>query len=174
MISKLNKADLMYLLDKQEKLDSDIRKRFEIKDITWKSGMSKQHEIALRVEVSEFVNTAYKSWKYWKTKDMNYDDILEEAIDVIHFVMLQVNKSDLSIEENAVIMSYEIHNLDKLVNEEEVRETLYDMIQSYYSEQDILYKLLQVLDYYDFNTKQIMTMYNKKNEVNFKRLESGY
>ena len=97
MNSKLNKEDLVYLLTQQERLDADIRKRFEISLDTWQRGMFRRHDIALRVEVAEFVNEA-RIWKYWKKKPIEREKLVDEAVDILHFVMLILNKDNSDVE----------------------------------------------------------------------------
>src|SRR5699024_3525740 len=88
----LTEQDIRYLLEQQEMLDADIRKKHKIATVDWMANMYAEHDIALRVEVAEFVNACYQSWKYWKSKPMDRDSILDEAVDVIHFIMLHHNK----------------------------------------------------------------------------------
>lgn len=174
MRAALKKEDLIYLMEQQEKLDRDMRVRFDIKDVTWNLGMKEEHRIALSVEVHEFINEAYKSWKYWKKKPMERENILEEGIDVIHFAMLLINKDRTPSNDKAVIMAYEIHNLDPLVKEESVKETLYNLSRLSATPEGVLYRTLQILEYYDFDRKQILDAYDRKNEINFKRIASEY
>lgn len=174
MRAALKKEDLIYLMEQQKKLDHDMRSRFDIKDITWNRGMKKEHRIALNVEIHEFINEAYKTWKYWKKKPMERENIIQEGIDVIHFVMLLINKDRTPNEEKAIIMAHEIHNLDPLVNEEDVKDTLYELSRFSAIPESVLYKTLQILEYYDFNRKQILEAYDRKNEINFIRIASEY
>lgn len=171
MKSLLTEQDIKYLLEQQERLDADIRERFKINDTEWIE-MNIEHDIALRVEVAEFVNACYKSWKYWKSKPMDRSQILDEAIDVIHFVMLHHNKNyDLGITIKTISDTLEVAR--QLEDESEVRERLH-YILIYTNKFEILIKLLEILDFYDFDRKQIMQAYKDKNKVNFERLEAGY
>lgn len=171
MKSLLTESDLFYLLEQQERLDADIRKKFSIKDTEWIE-MNIEHDIALRVEVAEFVNACYKSWKYWKSKPMDRRQILDEAIDVIHFVMLHHNKNyDLGNTIRTILYTFEAAR--QLEDESEVRERLHFILQ-YTNKFGILIKLLEILDFYDFDRKQIMDAYKEKNKVNFERLADGY
>lgn len=174
MRTALRKEDLIYLMEQQDKLDRDMRSRFDIKDVTWNLGMKEEHRIALNVEIHEFINEAFKTWKYWKKKPMERENIIQEAIDVIHFAMLLINKDKTPSNDKAVVMAYEIHNLDPLVSEEDVKKTLYELSRISVTPEGALYRTLQILEYYDFNRKQILETYDRKNEINFKRLASEY
>lgn len=170
MKSLLTKQDIIYLLEQQERLDADIRKKFSINDVEWIE-MNVEHDIALRVEVAEFVNACYRSWRYWKSKPMDRSQILDEAIDVIHFVMLHHNKQyDLGITTRTILDTFGVAR--QLEDESEVRERLHYILQ-YTNKFEILIKLLEILDFYDFDRKQIMQAYKDKNKVNFERLSEG-
>lgn len=171
MKSLLTEQDIRYLLEHQERLDADIRKKFSINDTAWIE-MDVEHDIALRVEVAEFVNACYKSWKYWKSKPMNRSQILDEAIDVIHFVMLHYNKRfDLNFANELLVKS--LKNMDKVEDESDVKERLHHILR-YDSRFHLIKEVLEILDFYDFDRKQIMQAYKDKNKVNFERLANGY
>ena len=171
MKSLLTEQDIRYLLEQQERLDADIRKKFSINDTAWIE-MDVEHDIALRVEVAEFVNACYKSWKYWKSKPMDRSQILDEAIDVIHFVMLHYNKRfDLNFATELLVES--LRSMDKVEDEFDVKERLHHTLR-YDSRFHLFKEVLAILDFYDFDRKQIMQAYKEKNEVNFERLAGGY
>ena len=171
MKSLLTEQDIRYLLEQQERLDQDIREKFSINDTEWIE-MNVEHDIALRVEVAEFVNACYKSWKYWKSKPMDRSQILDEAIDVIHFVMLHYNnRFDLNFVTELVFQ--EMHKVSKIDNEDEVKSKLH-LILKIDSRFELLSRLLAILDFYDFDRKQIMQAYKEKNKVNFERLAKEY
>ena len=171
MKSLLKESDIRYLLEQQERLDQDIRERFSINDAEWIE-MNIEHDIALRVEVAEFVNACYKSWKYWKTKYMDRNAILDEAIDVIHFVMLHHNKHfDFNFAIELLVES--LKSMDKVEDESDVKERLHHILR-YDSRFHLIKEVLEILDFYDFDRKQIMQAYKDKNKVNFERLAEGY
>ena len=171
MKSLLTKQDIKYLLEQQEKLDRDIRKEHGISDTEWKL-MDDEHEIALRVEVAEFVNACYKSWKYWKKKTMDRQAILDEAVDVIHFLMLGWNKEDLKNEALTYVTEY-FNDVEVVKSQRDAMKCLKAMLVVD-NALDTLSYLLIVLDFYDFDRKQIMQAYKDKNKVNFERLAGGY
>ena len=171
MKSLLTKQVIIYLLEQQERLDADIRERFNINDTEWVE-MNIEHDIALQVEIAEFVNACYKSWKYWKSKPMDRSQILDEAIDVIHFVMLHHN-NHYHLNFVTELVFQEMHKVSKIDNEDEVKNKLH-LILKINSRFELLSRLLEILDFYDFDRKQIMQAYKEKNKVNFERLAKGY
>ena len=173
MNSKLNKEDLIFLLTQQERFDADLRERFEISLETWRHEMFRRHDIALRVEVAEFVNEA-RIWKYWKKKPIERDKLVDEAVDILHFVMLILNKDGLDVEVAAESISDYLKQIRPASKEDEVEELLHEMLVMNLNELAILKRMLVILDYFDFDRKQIMSAYKNKNDVNFERLSSGY
>ena len=113
MNTLLNKSDLIYLLTQQNKLDQAMREQLNISESDWMH-MHMEHSLALNVELHEFINACFKSWKYWKRKDMNMDDVLDEAIDVIHFCMLRLNKLTAETDFIAGYVEREIQNKRQL------------------------------------------------------------
>lgn len=172
MKSLLTEQDINYLLEQQERLDRDIREKHKIPKGAWLNAMDDEHEIALRVEVAEFVNACYKSWKYWKTKHMDRGAILDEAVDVIHFVMLGWNKADLKNEGLTYVIEY-FDDIKVAKSQRDIMKSLKAMLEAD-NALDIFSYLLIILDFYDFDRKQIMAAYKEKNAENFRRLESGY
>lgn len=175
----LNTADLQYLLTQQEKLDKSIRERLNISEDKWKYGMVSEHSLASNVEVHEFINECHDLWKYWKSKPVNKEKIIGEAIDVIHFLMLHYNKerqgvinSDKKAAENMYkYLKLFVEGMDDLPVDAQALEQL--ILKS----EDIvfqLYVVLKVLDYYGFTSKDIIDEYNNKNAINFERLNNGY
>ena len=174
MNTLLNKSDLIYLLTQQNKLDAAMREELGISESDWMSTMAMEHSIALNVELHEFINACFKSWKYWKRKDMNMDDVLDEAIDVIHFCMLRLNKSTAKTEFIAGNVESEIKDKRQLQDCKAVKRVMYHLSNGSMSAESILAYVLSILDYYGFTEQDIINQYNKKNAVNFQRLASGY
>lgn len=175
----LNKADLFYLLTQQEELDKNIREKLNISEREWRNGMTSEHSLAIDVEVNEFINECHDLWKYWKSKPVNKERIIDEAIDVIHFVMLHYNKNVhgvfASTDSAAYNMEYQLMLFVNGMNDLPVDASALE--QLILKSDDIVFRLyvvLKVLDHYGFNSSDIMDAYNKKNKVNFERLNSGY
>lgn len=170
----LNKSDILYLLIQQEKLDSSMRDTHGIKKQHWLENMTKEHTIALNVEKHEFINEAYQSWKYWKKKPMNTALILEEAIDVIHFVMLLLNKPSINSEKTAKQTADWILTFEPLQDRNAVKDAIHNLSQRPNHPRQVLTLVLQILDYYGFDIRDILDAYKKKNEKNFERILEGY
>lgn len=170
----LNKADLIYLLTQQEKLDSSMRDTHGIKKRHWLENMTKEHTIALNVEKHEFINEAYQTWKYWKKKPMNTALILEEAIDVIHFVMLILNKPTINIEKTAKETANWIMTAHPLQDRNAVKNAILVLSEIPNHPRQVLTFVLQILDYYGFDVMDILRAYKEKNTKNFERMVEGY
>jgi len=167
MKTLLTAPDIEYLLTQQEKLDEDIRKKKGISMMQWEINHHNDHQLALMVEVHEFINECHDSWKYWKSKRIDRSKVIDEAVDVIHFAMLLFNKSG---DESKVIAE----DLIKFDNSHYSTPELLKRMSQGFQVSMILSNLLQVLDRYNFTTSDILDAYNRKNKVNFERLESGY
>lgn len=155
---------------KQEELDSMIREKFGININEWKRAYQRNHEIALKVELAEFVNECHDVWKYWKQKSVVPERILDEAVDVIHFLHLILNKSD---ESNTELLNTYIHDLhEENVTLSGMLDDLLDVNTEY------LYytyaQLLLILERYAFTLDDIEQAYDRKNAENHKRQESRY
>lgn len=170
----LNKSDIVYLLTQQERLDSSMRDTHEIKKRHWLENMNKEHTIALNVEKHEFINEAHQAWKYWKKKPMNTTLILEEAVDVIHFVILILNKPSINPEKTAKETTNWIMTAEPLVDRNAVKDAIYDLSHRSNHPRQILVLVLQILDYYGFDVMDILNAYKKKNAKNFERMAEGY
>ena len=150
-----------------------MREQLNISESDWMH-MHMEHSLALNVELHEFINACFKSWKYWKRKDMNMDDVLDEAIDVIHFCMLRLNKSTAKTEFIASNVESEIQDKRQLEDHKAVKRVMHHLSSGTPSVENILRYVLSILDYYGFTGQDIINQYNKKNAVNFQRLASGY
>ena len=98
----------------------------------------------------------------------------DEAIDVIHFCMLRLNKSTAKTEFIAGNVESELQDKRKLQDRAAVKRVIYHLSNGAMSTESILGYVLSILDYYGFTAQDIINQYNKKNAVNFRRLASGY
>lgn len=165
-----NIDQIKYLLDKQSDLDEAIRQEKGISIRAWREDMEIEHEIALHVEVGEFINECRDVWKYWKEKPVDVERLLDEAVDVIHFCFLLFNKGEYGD-------AYSIqHKIEQELGDfhEFNRQELIHGLLDFYSPVTALALLLKVIESYGFTTEDIMLAYDKKNKVNYERLESGY
>lgn len=166
----LTKENLIYLKDKQIILDNYI---IETKKITVNKEILKKKVIAFLVEVSEFINE-YRSFKYWSNKPASERSIiLEELIDCLHFIIsLGININfDFSqfnnkIKESSDIDFWSLNVFKKALTFEEKFD-----LESY---NDLLDEFLAITFILDITNDEIITTYNKKNEINFSRQNSGY
>lgn len=151
-----------------------MRDTHGIKKQHWLENMHKEHTIALNVEKHEFINEAYQTWKYWKNKPMDMTKVLEEAIDVIHFVMLLLNKPSINVEKTAKDTANWIVAHYTLDDRNEVKDKIFSLSEQYNNPHQTLVIVLQILDYYGFDVMDILRAYKEKNAKNFERMVEGY
>lgn len=172
---ELTLEDFKYFLEKQALLDEAIMKEKQITKNEWLNDLENNHVIALKVEVAEFVNECSNIWKYWKDKEPNRERIIDEAIDVLHFVFLRLNKrANLSEKE---VYDFYINNSASRINAVGENEKTSEMFRLLLDKQyplTILAIVMYVLSEYGFTRDDVIEQYNKKNAINFERLENGY
>ena len=176
---ELTLEDFKYFSEKQALLDEAIKKQKNITDDEWLHDLNNNHTIALKVEIAEFVNECSDLWKYWKDKGANCERILDEAIDVLHFVFLRINKENRDM--NDVYELYDLANEQLKYNKENdlinLKDGLSNLLEYDNKEEKpelLLLVVLFILTHYDFTREDIINQYNKKNAINFERLENGY
>lgn len=161
---------------KQEELDSMIREKFGISEDEWKHDLHAQHFIALKVELHELVNECHDVWKYWKQKAVNPDRIIDELVDVVHFMHLIMNKTGFNTE-------YHIGEINKHIpidqQLKDVSDHLCDVCKiSYLIKSEDLHQtyayLLVLADHYAFTLDDIEQAYDRKNAENHARQERNY
>lgn len=176
---ELTLEDFKYFSRKQKLLDNEIKRQKNISDDEWKHDLDINHTIALKIEIAEFVNECSDIWKYWKDKQPNKERIIDEAIDVLHFVFLRINKENRDI--NDVYELYDLANEQLKYNKENdlinLKDGLSNLLEHDSKEEkpELLFLVvLFILTHYDFTREDIIEQYNKKNAINFQRLENGY
>lgn len=171
---ELTLEDFKYFSEKQALLDEAIMWRKRISRDMWLYELEHNHEIALKVEIAEFVNECSNIWKYWKDKEPNRERILDEAIDVLHFVFLKLNKSNNFIKDH-YLYYFRRKTVIKIVFKgvENKSVCLSDLLRRK-DELSILANVMYILSEYGFTREDVIEQYNKKNAVNFERLENGY
>ncbi|QIH78293.1 hypothetical protein GTN30_06375 [Macrococcoides canis] len=157
---------------KQEELDSMIREKFGISDDEWKHRLDVNHSIALQTEVSEFINECHDLWKYWKQKAVVPERIIDEAIDIIHFMHLIHNKSDVGNRKFVNKLNHFIEVYDKLKPGKEY--VLYNLNSEIDYPEEKYAKLLYILDHYAFTLEDIEKAYDKKWNENHARQQRNY
>lgn len=165
-----NINQIKYLLDKQSDLDEAIRQEKGISIKSWRDDMAIEHRIALHVEIGEFINECRDVWKYWKEKPVDVELLLDEAVDVIHFCFLLFNKGRYgdshSIQHKIEQELGDLHEVN--------RRDLLKLLVILHPPVTVLALILKVIESYGFTTEDLMLAYDKKNKVNYERLESGY
>lgn len=164
--------DLGELLLMQQQLDLSIYKEKGIKKYPLE-----EVQIALIVEIGEMMNEAPSLFKYWK--DTAVDDrvkALEEYVDCLHFALSLLNyRIDIDIDPD----SFFIHKKRRFCysehvgNDNSLPDVIADIIDPHWIG-DCLYSLFDLGNYLGFTWDEIYTGYKKKNEINYKRLNSGY
>lgn len=171
---KLTLKDFEYFARKQALLDNSIMQQKNISDDEWNYILNNHHTIALKVEVAEFVNECSDLWKYWKDKEPHRERILDEAIDVLHFVFLKLNKKhDLPKGHYLDYFRTATMTNEVLKHDKDKSEWLSALLR-HNDELKILSIVMFILSDYGFTRDDVINQYNKKNAVNFERLESGY
>ncbi|BAC14100.1 hypothetical conserved protein [Oceanobacillus iheyensis HTE831] len=161
--------DWQALFNMQKQLDSYIEENHGLE----KADLFEKKILALLVELGELANET-RCFKFWSKKPRNKQSvILEEYVDVIHFLM--------SVGINKGYDSFESTN-DQHINRSEI-----DQFQIVY-EQTIMYKNEPIKAKYEelfsscidlgnilgFSEEDIQRAYLEKNEINYKRQNQGY
>jgi len=154
----------------QHELDRYIEREHGLND----ENLIEKKILALLVELGELANET-RCFKFWSKKPPSErEDILEEFVDGVHFILsigLELGFSDREV----ALVSYEGNeDLDRsflkiyqLVNHFQQSQSGKDfehMLRQYF----ILGQTL------GFSIDEIQEAYKKKNEVNFKRQQEGY
>lgn len=170
----LTLEDFEYFSEKQALLDEAIKKQKNITDEEWLHDLENNHVIALKVEVAEFVNECSDLWKYWKNKQPNRERIIDEAIDVLHFVFLKLNKSNDFLKDHYLDYFRRKTVINTVFKGVENKSVYLSDLLKHKDELSILAKVMYILSEYGFTREDVIEQYNKKNDVNFERLENRY
>lgn len=169
----LSEDTIQYFKTQQEKLDENIRNAHNIYYADWRTSFELQHTLALGVEISEFINEAHDLFKYWKRKSVNRERIIDEAVDVLHFVMLINNKQEVTVEEIKAVIDSTLFDLHYSFKSN--REILVELLHhGKLNQNEILARVLYLLNHYQFNESDVIKQYDTKNKENFKRIENNY
>lgn len=174
------------LSNKQEILDSKVRELKGIDSDQWLEDLQINHIISLRGEVGEFINEARDLWKYWKDKEPELDKLIDEAVDIIHFIHLLLNKNEVDNETYLNTLNQRIAHYHTLTVRGQNEKTFKPVTRDYRKYLNEMYSvesiegiincyaiLLVVLAHYNFKLEDIEKAYDKKNDENHKRQESG-
>ena len=171
---KITEEQFEYFAENQEKLDSFMRAKRDITLEDWDMSdyYIRVHTIALKNEVSEFVNECRDIWKYWKDQRVNPDKLIDELVDVIHFLHLDFNKSH----RNGIEFGFFVRQINEMIKEFSEHETyaLLYKLETYNSIYTIYACTLLVAQHYGITMDDIKTAYDIKNAENFNRQKRGY
>ncbi|AGR42350.1 dUTP diphosphatase [Spiroplasma diminutum] len=166
----LNKEELKYLKEKQVMLDNYI---MESKKIILNEKIIKKKIIAFLVEISEFINE-YREFKFWSNKGPSERSIiLEELIDCLHFIISLGTDIDFDFSQfsNKII---EANDIDQWSLNVYRKTIIFEQTFEKNSYSDLLDEFLSIMYILDISNDEILQVYNKKNEINFNRQDSGY
>lgn len=168
----------------QARLDEYIREQKGISDDEWLGDkFFVFHELAYKTEVSEFINECHDVWKYWKSKPVDTNRIVDEFVDVVHFANLIVNKISVDgyhisetdelrpivydlwreAKNNKIAPHVFLHMLDK-PNFDTVKSTL----------RPIVHSICFLYEQYGIGIEDVIDAYHKKNKENYERQQNGY
>lgn len=168
----------------QARLDEYIREQKGISDEEWLGDKFKIfHELAYKNEVSEFINECHDVWKYWKSKPVDTNRIVDEFVDVVHFANLIINKMSLNgynisetdilrdvvlslwreAKNNKIEPHVFLHTLEK-PNFDTVKSTL----------RPIIHGIRFLYEQYGIGIEDVIDAYHKKNKENYERQQNGY
>lgn len=168
----------------QARLDEYIREQKGISDDEWLGDkFFVFHELAYKNEVSEFINECHDVWKYWKSKPVNTNRIVDEFVDVVHFANLIVNKVSVDgyhisetdelrdivyslwreAKNNKIAPHVFLHTLEK-PNFDTVKSTL----------RPIIHGIRFLYEQYGIGIEDVIDAYHKKNKENYERQQNGY
>lgn len=185
-IIKMSKTLFDKLSEKQEVRDRKVR---EVKDIDadqWLEELHINHIIALRGEVGEFINESRDLWKYWKEKEPELNKLIDEAVDIIHFIHLLLNKNEIENDTYLNALNQRVEHFRALTIRGQHQTTFQPVPRDYRKYLNEMYNvesieglidcyaiLLVVLAHYNFKLEDVEKAYDKKNDKNHKRQESG-
>lgn len=165
------------MLEMQKELDRDIldAHKMQYSDISMN-----QYERALLDEIGELNHELKASWCWWKKtqKPIDNDKVLEELVDVWHFVLSLFNKefekykSVIRIEEYLKNVFSKVDNSYGYVEDYTISYICTLIITSGVDYKLIYLKHLSRI--LGFTIDDIYKMYIEKNRINHERVEKGY
>lgn len=170
-----------YLAEKQSVLDEKILKENNVKNLPLR-----RIHLYYRVELGECINEMKGDFKHWSNKPMRRAEFIEEFVDCLHFLLSYVNHAiddpamraidEMTIEKEYedlmdMYFGYEGY-LSSSLDSIEAADIAVDAITSrpiYYSFAILLY----LVNHYGYTEQDIIETYNRKNEINHERSDSG-
>ena len=166
----LSEEQIIEIMGMQEELDKSIMKKHNIEG----QDLSLEKHLALKTELFEFANEI-ESFKYWK-KNKGKNSILEEACDVLHFVLSIAIDNDEKLEFLELPFGYdkEEYDMNELIGLLDAI-SLDCFINKDYSDLSGFVMLLCIaLDKCEFNADDLYKAYIRKNKVNHDRQCNNY
>ncbi|MFD1706379.1 dUTP diphosphatase [Siminovitchia sediminis] len=154
----------------QHELDSYIEREHELQG----EDLFEKKLLALLVEIGELANET-RCFKFWSKKPpAPREDILEEFVDGIHFILSLGLELEFSDREISLVSQEANENLDRSFLK--VFRLAGDFRQSKSAKDyEELFRQYMVLGQtLGFQLDEVQEAYKKKNEVNFKRQQEGY
>ncbi len=163
------KYDFKIQAEKQLELDKYIKENSEIKSEQqyWEDRI-----VALMVELGEMSNEI-RFFKFWSKKPASDKEIIiDEYVDCLHFAFSLGNTIE---NEQWTFITDDIKRPINIIYFDIVKK-LTDLV----SNKDLslfrsmLFNLVEVAFYLGYSMEDIEEAYNKKNEINYQRQDSGY
>ncbi|MFR6153160.1 MAG: dUTP diphosphatase [Faecalibacillus faecis] len=165
------KEQLKEMFQMQRTLNKSILDEFGEEEMT-----EEKLELAIIDELGELTHELKGDWCWWKKSQapVNRKRVLEELVDVYHFVMTsEIARRYSSTDEiiDSILNKYEfsINHFDEL-EKERLDYLIGDISYSY----DKLTVLLQLTKCLQFSFDDVYQEYLNKNKINYERLKNGY
>lgn len=158
------------LFEAQSKLDEHIinEKNLQGQDLL------KYKVEALLCEIQETANEV-RDFKYWSNKPPNMEKVLEETVDVLHFILSLGNDLNISssiVEEQPARVYEDLTEQFIALSYTAVCIAIYNNKKIYFLETIKMFKgLVHLLG---FTNEQLEQAYYKKNRLNYQRQETNY
>ena len=161
------------MLQMQAKLDESIMKEYGLTEIE-----EAKLNMAILDEVGELTHELKGNWCWWKKTQPKVDDakVLEELVDVWHFILSYTNKFNdgVSMFDTGVVYFNQDYlfcsskmNFDKTA----FTNMLSMLIESWF---DRLAVLTVITEHLGFTIEDVYQAYCEKNKINYQRLNEGY
>lgn len=178
--SILSEKNFLHFCNRQKTLDSYIREMQGITDEQWlnEDSLRIKQSIALTIEQSKFANECKDLFKYWKNNpQINRENLLDEAVDVIHFINLFLLKIDVDLSSFIQELNDGYAEMIVKINESENTE-MYEVLGYFLETDHLVLKYITLLiilgEHYDVTEEELLKAFNKKNAINRKRQDDGY
>ena len=162
------KEQLKEMFQMQRTLNKSILDEFGEESMT-----EEKLELAIIDELGELTHELKGDWCWWKKTQapVNRQRVLEELVDVYHFVMTweMLDNENLKIEDLLYYYSYYISRFGNGVPGD-----LNDFINNVSIENDKLQYLLDLTERLGFSFDEVYQEYLNKNKINYERLKNGY